>query len=445
MKTLIDFIDRHHMLPDSGGLILCAVSGGTDSMCLLWAMNELSKIRNFSVAAIHFEHGIRGEESVADAEFVKNFCNKHGIDFYMESGDSIAYSRKHSCGLEEAARILRYEFFYSIIEKTGAQRIATAHNADDNIETVIMNLTRGSGLSGLSGIPPVRGPIIRPLLSTSRREIEEYMEAKGLPHIEDSTNTDTDYTRNRIRHMIVPILKDINPALAKTVGNTSALIRQDNEYLEGLASEFLKGQNDDSISIPELLALPYSIASRVLRQFSGLELSFIHTENIFELCSSDSPSGELTLPHGVVLHREYSLLKKGAKSSGTFAPIQLHPGESTTLPELSLRFSCENITNCGKIYNSLNTFFLKCDSICGTVTVRPRKTGDSICLPGRNCTKSLKKLFIEAKIPQQQRELIPVLSDENGKVLAVGGFGIDAHFCAGIGDNVLKIQIEEIN
>ena len=195
VKRIIDFIEKHTML-SNGGKILCAVSGGADSMCLLSLLKDLEGTLNIRVSAAHFEHGIRGEESLRDLHFVRDYCRQSGIPFISEQGNVPDYAAQRGLGTEEAARILRYEFLERARILMECDVIATAHNMDDNAETVIFNLLRGSGTAGLSGIPPVRDRIIRPLLCMPRSEIEKYLLDNGIPHVEDSTNLREDYSIN---------------------------------------------------------------------------------------------------------------------------------------------------------------------------------------------------------------------------------------------------------
>jgi tRNA(Ile)-lysidine synthase len=190
-----------------GSFVLCAVSGGADSMCLLDILRELSAKRGFRLAVLHFNHKLRGKNADADEDFVRNYCERENIEAVFGTNDVAGYAKAEGIGTEEAAWALRYRFFEETARRLGADNVATAHNADDNAETVLMNLSRGSGLKGLCGIPPVRGIYIRPLLALSRAEIEDYLRARGLPHIVDETNFDPAFTRNRLRMNVIPELQ----------------------------------------------------------------------------------------------------------------------------------------------------------------------------------------------------------------------------------------------
>ena len=300
MKT--ELIDQYNMLPE-GCAVLCAVSGGADSMCLLYWLNELRAARGFSVFAAHFEHGLRGEESLKDAVFTQEQCAAIGIPCELGSGDVAAFSRRERIGIEEAARLLRYRFLEETAERLGCDRIATAHNADDNAETILMNLCRGAGTRGLAGIPPVRGKLIRPLLRTDRSEIEEYLRQHGIAHREDSSNRTDTYTRNRFRHLVFPILKEENPSVLQAFGRTAELMREDDACLCRMAEAFLKENYDgESLSGRKLSQLEPAIASRVLRILCGTGLSRERTQALLAFAQGTEP-GVLEIPGRKIIRK----------------------------------------------------------------------------------------------------------------------------------------------
>ena len=283
MKTITDLVYRYDML-QKGSRVLCAVSGGADSMCLLHWLHSNADAIGVSVAAAHFEHGIRGEESLRDMAFVQSACTEMGIALYIGRGNVPEYAEKKAIGFEEAARELRYEFLEKTAEENGFDRIATAHNADDNAETVIFNLARGSGAAGLCGIPPVRGKIVRPLLETTRSEIENYLEANGIHHIEDSSNSSQQYSRNKIRLQVMPVLREINPGVSKAILRSGDMLREDNALLEKMADEFISEHfNGESVRSKELAALPDAVESRVIRRLCPQTVNAVHTNDIMKL------------------------------------------------------------------------------------------------------------------------------------------------------------------
>ena len=230
--------------PLPSGRVLCAVSGGADSVCLLHSCLRLTHGGDTTVCAAHYNHCLRGGESDRDERFVRSLCASLGVELRVGRGDVAAYAREHGMGTEEAARELRYAFLEEAADELGCGYILTAHNADDNAETMLMALVRGSGPRGLAGIPPRRGRILRPMLGATRAEIEAYLAENGLEHVEDSTNECTDYTRNRIRKLCMPVLREINPRFAEAAARAGALLREDDAYLSSLAADFLKKYPD---------------------------------------------------------------------------------------------------------------------------------------------------------------------------------------------------------
>ncbi|MBO5403301.1 MAG: tRNA lysidine(34) synthetase TilS, partial [Clostridia bacterium] len=224
VKSVKDFLNSNNI----SGIILVALSGGADSVCLLSALLECEA----AVSAFHLNHGIRGEEADRDEEFCRSLCNRLGVPFSSERADIPAISAEKGIGIEEAARNVRYDKLNREATRINADYIATAHNADDNVETVIFNLVRGCSPDGLCGIPKIRGNIIRPLLDSTREEIEEYLCKKGLSFVTDSTNSDIAYTRNKIRHSVLPVLRSINPAISASVARMCESIRDDKAYFE---------------------------------------------------------------------------------------------------------------------------------------------------------------------------------------------------------------------
>ncbi len=241
--------------------VLVAISGGADSVALLHMLRE----KGYELTAAHYNHGLRPEAD-ADEEFVKTLCADLGIPFVAGRGDVAADAARCGAGIEETAREMRYAFLEETRVKSGLGRIATAHNADDNAETVLLNLVRGAGLSGLCGIPPQRGHIVRPILHLSRAEILAYLTSHNLPYREDASNADTVFRRNYLRHEILPALKALNPALTDAVTRLTGLLREDEEYLTALAREEIQLHGiGASFPAKRLNSLPKPVSSRVCR------------------------------------------------------------------------------------------------------------------------------------------------------------------------------------
>ena len=401
-----------------GSKVLCAVSGGADSMCLL---HWLSRREDITVVAAHFDHQLRGEESGRDERFVRSWCEQHAIPFHLGTWDVRAEAGRRKMGIEETARALRYGFLSQLAVQLQADRIATAHNAGDNAETVLMHLLRGSALPGLTGIEPVRWKYVRPFLTTSREEIETYLAQHRVPHVEDSSNADDSYTRNRVRHQLIPLLEEMNPGFVRRLGDTIPRLRADNECLNALARQLFlqaKRRGEDLILPAPLLAqAPDPVASRAIRLLlaeaaeGDWDCSAPHIEGVLALCRSDSPSAQVSLPRQLTVHREYEAL------------IFTHDPE----PEPLRAFIPQEGNN--PIPDTAWTVILDGSPWPGLV-IRPRRTGDEITLPNGH-KKSLKKLFIDCKIPRLERDRIPIVADDNG-VIAVAGLGSNlSHPCRG--------------
>ena len=421
------------ILPE-GGLILCAVSGGADSMYLLCRLRELGS----QVAAGHYNHGLRGAEADRDETFVRDFCASHGIPFISEKGDVTAYAARERLGIEEAARALRYDFLERAADRLGAAVVATAHTADDNAETVLLRLARGTGLKGLGGIPAARGRIRRPMLDVTRRQVEAYLQSRGIGYVEDSTNSQDDYARNRIRHGAVPALETVNPAFARTVGQTAALLRRDEEFLSDLARKFIEEHADgDTLSAAALAVCPFPVASRAVRLMAGQDLSYVHVQAVLKAARD---GGAADVP-GLRVARAGDRLVFGARSVGTIRPRPLIVPGQTPIPEAGLTVICRVLTALPQdVHSTFNIFYFNCENICDSITVTGRLPGDKLRPVGRGCTKTVKQLFQEADIPPWRRDSIPILRDEKG-ILGIYGIGSAERVSPSPGDNRI-LQIE---
>ena len=416
--------------------LLCAVSGGADSMCLLYLLYS----GGYDVTAAHFEHGVRGEESLRDAAFVEGWCRERGIPFVLGHGDAPKYAAEHGLSLEEAARELRYAFLFQTAKELGADRILTAHNRDDNAETLLFNLVRGSGAAGLCGIPRARGSVLRPLLGTGRAEIEACLRENAVPHVEDSTNQSDDYTRNLIRHRIMPLLREINPRFSEAASRTAALLDRDEAFLSGLAADFLARElRDGSLSLAALNALHPAVASRAVRRlFPGLSME--RCEAVLDFCRG-SEYGLLQLP-GRTLRREQGRLYLASDRETRIPPRRLIPGGSLEIPELGLRAESARCRYEGEIHDLFKTSYLKCEIVSNGLFLTGRFPGDTIRPKGRGVSKKLSALFKEAGYTKAERDACLILRDEKGPLL-VRGLAIDERAAPQIGEEAIKITFVE--
>ncbi len=419
-----------------GRRLLCAVSGGADSMCLL----HLLHTGGFDLVAAHFEHGIRGEESLRDARFVADYCREKRIRCIVGRGDVPGYAAEKHLGLEQAARELRYAFLHQTAAEQGADLILTAHNLDDNAETILFNLARGSGTAGLTGIPRQRGLIRRPLLGASRSEIEAYLAENGVPHVEDSTNAGEDCTRNLIRHRVSPALREINPRFAEAASRAGFLAARDEDCLTALAAPLIRdGKRDGSLPLSALCALHPAVASRVVR---GLlpGLSMERAEAVLTFAQS-SEYGTLELP-GRILRREQGRLWLRAPDVSALPQRPLIPGRPLELPEAGLVAEAEWTVYRGEIHDLFKTSFFKCEMIHPDLLCGGRLPGDSIRPQGRGCSKRLSVLFREAGYTGCMRDTTPVLRDSEGPFF-VRGIAADERVRPAVGDRVLRVRFFE--
>ncbi len=392
---------RRYGLVKPGDRIVCAVSGGADSMALLWAMYLLKDSLKIELDAAHFNHGLRGEESDRDEAFVRKFCEDYQIPLSVGNG-AVVPGKK---GLEAAAREARYSFLATLSGK-----IATAHTADDNAETVLMHLVRGTGLKGLGGIAPMNGNLIRPMLSVTRTEVLTFLQEYHIPFVDDSSNAEDAFLRNRLRHHVMPLLKQENPRLAE---NLSALAQDLRLEEQALSAQIPVDLPD----VQTLRAMQPALRRRTLAAFlerSGVtEPERSHVDLVEKLVFSRNPSAKADLPGGVCVARSYGSLEVYTAMESAEDIALKCPG-TTEAPEYNLRITCAPTE---EIFCKMDRFTV---SPMGKLVLRARKTGDQITLKGG--TKSLKKLFIDRKIPVKDRNAVPVLADDRG-VLAVYGIG----------------------
>lgn len=419
LNKLLSFVREQEMLKP-GDRVICAVSGGADSVALLFALYLLKEKLDLTLEAAHFNHHLRGEESDADEAFVRQLCDRYDVPLHIAGGQILPGKK----GLEAAARDARYAFLRSLPGK-----IATAHTADDNAETVLMHLIRGTGLKGLGGITPIHGNVIRPMLQVTRQDVEAFLEEWCLSHVEDSSNETDAFLRNRIRHHVMPLLVRENPKLAENLSQMALRLRLDEEYLSGQANF------GELPPVETLKTMPKALRSRALEAYlkeSGVkEPEEPHIALAESLVFSGKPSARASFPGGVIIARNYDRLICLNQQDTLEENLLTCPGE-TILP--GLRVICEPASD------RLDTPDAFTVTPVGAIRLRPRRSGDTIRLSGGS--KSLKKLYIDRKIPATQRPLIPVVCDETG-ILGVYSFGANRERTVNI-ENAITIRFEKI-
>lgn len=396
---------KEQALLSPGDKVIAAVSGGADSVAMLFALYLLRDELGITLEAAHFNHHLRGAESDRDEAFVTDFCGRYCIPLHLGSGRIVSGKK----GLEAAARDARYAFLRSLPGK-----VATAHTADDNAETVLMRLIRGTGLKGLGAIAPVSGNVIRPMLTVTRDDVEAFLEEYALPHVEDSSNAEDDFLRNRIRHGILPLMRAENPRIGENLSAMALLLRQDEACLQAMIPE------EQMPDVSRLKAMEPALRRRTLERFlkaQGVrEPEQIHILQAEQLLYHWSPSASMQFPGGVTIGRQYDRLVR-LECAPELPETRLSvPGEICIGGK---RFVSEYATDLEERPDSV----LVCP--VGALIVRSRRSGDTMRLPGG--TRSLKKMYIDRKIPASQRAAVPVLADDRG-VLAVFGIGTDIRF-----------------
>ena len=396
---------KEQALLSPGDKLIAAVSGGADSVAMLFALYLLRDELGIILEAAHFNHHLRGAESDRDEAFVTDFCGRYCIPLHLGSGRIVSGKK----GLEAAARDARYAFLRSLPGK-----VATAHTADDNAETVLMRLIRGTGLKGLGAIAPVSGNVIRPMLTVTRDDVEAFLEEYALPHVEDSSNAEDDFLRNRIRHGILPLMRAENPRIGENLSAMALLLRQDEACLQAMIPE------EQMPDVSRLKAMEPALRRRTLERFlkaQGVrEPEQIHILQAEQLLYHWSPSASMQFPGGVTIGRQYDRLVR-LECAPELPETRLSvPGETCIGGK---RFVSEYATDLEERPDSV----LVCP--VGVLIVRSRRSGDTMRLPGG--TRSLKKMYIDRKIPASQRAAVPVLADDRG-VLAVFGIGTDIRF-----------------
>lgn len=398
LNKLSAFIRANRMI-EPGDTVICALSGGADSVALTFAIKLLSEVWGFRIAAAHFNHHLRGEESQRDEDFVKQFCKDFEIPLYLDG----TFVRAGEKGLEAAARDARYAFLKSLPGK-----IATAHTADDNAETLLMHLVRGTGLRGLGGITPVMGKLIRPMLTVTRRDVEEFLEAYSLPHIEDSSNASDDFLRNRIRHEVMPILRRENPRFSENLTAMAQNLRQEECFLNSCLEENLPSVSQLRQLHP---ALRRRYVERFLKQAGVKEPEQAHIAQTEALLFAENPSARVNLPGGVTVCREYDRLVRRQEQLSIPSSVLTCPGVWSN-GEYTIEASFATEAQLTTDMFSVNPQ--------GTMVVRCRQPGDRLRLSGGS--KELKKIMIDRKIPEAHRNSIPVIADDAG-ILGVAGIG----------------------
>lgn len=406
---------KEHSMISKGDTVGVGFSGGADSVTLLHILTtNKEKLGISEIKGIHIHHGIRGEEADRDLNFSKNFCEKLGIDFVYYYVDIPAEAKKTGESIEECARRIRYDLF----SQSGCTKIATAHNLNDNMETVIFNMTRGASVSGLCGIPYVRNAFIRPLLECTRNEIEEYIKEYALDYVTDSTNLCDDYTRNKIRHNVIPQLFEINPSFDNAFSNCVESVKLANDYIMQNATEIFesaRNPEEDNYDCQQInnchKVIKNQIISLILKEQGVPNITKKYIDALSYIIEN---GGKASLGGNITANSDRKLLRFGELEFIEHFEIEIQKSEDSIKTPVGT-VVLENLFK--EDLQNFNRFdmetLIDCDKICGSLTIRNRIEGDAY-QPAKRVNKKLKKLFNEAKNTAGERDKMLIFSDDCG-------------------------------
>ncbi|MBW2340133.1 MAG: tRNA lysidine(34) synthetase TilS [Deltaproteobacteria bacterium] len=431
-----------HGMIDSGERIVAAVSGGPDSVCLLRILFELRDELKISLVVAHLDHGLRPREDEKETQFVSNLASRLNLDLAYEKASNV--TKAPGTSVEEKARGVRYEFFEKVLAEHNAQKVALGHNMNDQAETVLMHLLRGSGPTGLSGIPPVRGNrFVRPLIQVTRDEIHAYLKQQDIPFMVDSSNLEKRYLRNKMRLELIPALLGYQPRLVQHLGELASLCREENQFMEEEARKGFERVTLDSsknaidLSIASLQDLPFPLQYRIIRQAikqirgNLRRIDIRHIKAIMDLANNVKPQVKTNLPEKLIVAKTYERLRFSLGSEvetvdyayyiEQMGKFRLHEINQTILLD-------EQSTKSFLGYSpSPQEAFIDLDKIEWPLLARNFRAGDKFMPLGLDGFKKVKDVFIDSKIPSHQRKKVPVLKSRDD-IVWVCGIQIDQRY-----------------
>jgi len=429
-----------------GDKLLVGLSGGADSVFLMLALIEIKKILDFKLYAAHMNHCIRGDESDKDEKFVVDFCKSNNIKLFVKSVNIPDIAKKNKISEECAGRNERYNFFNDTLRDNNLNKIAVAHNMNDSVETVILNMIRGSSLRGLCGIRPVNKNIIRPIINISRNEIEEYLNIVGATYCTDSTNFSFIYTRNKIRHDVLNSMKEINASVIDTIFSNISSLRNDEDFICNYANSLncIKKYHSEIIIDKNIFDVQHdSVKKRILiNAFEAIKgnSNNITGNHLDILCSANVSGKRYFMPGGIIVTVSFDKIIFSDKSfEDTYYEYKYKPTEKLeVLPGIFITSSY-----CSKCdFNSKSSVYINADKINNDfLIVRNRRDGDKFIPYGMDNNKSIKKLFIEYKIPRNLRDKIPLILNNNEIVAVVPYRVSELYKITDKTKNILKIEL----
>ncbi len=433
-------ISKYNMIAP-GDLVVVAVSGGPDSVCLLDSLCRLKEEIGIGIVVAHFDHGLRPDQDEYETRFVEHMAMSFNVPFETKKADADIFTEKGS--IEEKARNARYQFLLQVKQKISAQKIAVGHNLNDQAETVLMRLLRGSGPSGLAGIPPSRDDkIVRPLIEVARAEIESYLSQRGLNHVTDASNLKTSYLRNRIRMELLPELRKYQPRIVELLGQTAEIMRSDEKWLVSNARTWIEEHSKADggkifIPVPDFTRLPDALKNNVIRVALSMacgslrRLNLKHIDAVKHIAMGKRPQSRLDLPNDLFVRRVYDRLEFSKTKSTQIADF-MHFIEGQGIHELeNLRYmvSVKELKNneLPDMKGSPRTAFLDADLINYPLVIRNFRKGDSFIPYGMGGHKKLKDFFMDLKIPSEERARIPIMTYKDN-IVWVCGLRLDDRF-----------------
>jgi len=435
--------------------VLVGLSGGPDSVCLLHVLHRIKDRLALDLAALYIDHGLRPDETRAEIEFCRQLCGKLSVDFLDRSIDVRTYAKKHGFNLQEAARELRYMTFEGVAYEIGVKKIALGHTIDDQLETFFMRMLRGAGPKGLSGIPPVRGMIIRPLLDVDREDIENYLKQEHKSFIMDSSNLKKDYLRNKLRLGLIPEMKKMAPHITQSIARTMDIFREEENYFEIIIAKTLmklisrKTDKRIELFLSPLEAMDRVILRRVLRraldETRGLRgIEFVHIENIIELVKHGRQGDRICLPRGLRAIKDYATLILTSETTEKLGSFALNVPGKVVLKEIRAVIKA-SIEHEGEQYGRERTTALFDAGKTGTeLTIRSREKGDFFYPAGFGKKKKLQDYFVDEKVPRDERDAIPIVITGNDIVWIAGYRGDERFKVSDSTKMFLKIELNKL-
>ncbi|MGO9614401.1 MAG: tRNA lysidine(34) synthetase TilS [Dissulfurispiraceae bacterium] len=449
-------IQKYAMLSEND-LILIGLSGGPDSVCLLTILNHLKTKSAYTLHGAYIDHGLRPDETPSEIEFCKELCGSLGIECSIRCISVRSHAKVEGINKQEAARELRYNAFREISSQIHANKIALGHNADDQAETVLMRLFRGSGPSGLAGIPPVRKNIVRPLIEVEKKEIENFLQAEGIGFIVDTSNLGNEYMRNKIRHLIIPSIKKMDRNIIKTISRTADLFRDEERYFEIMVTKTLmrlisrKTETMIDLFLRPLESMDTVLLRRVLRraidETRGLRgISFTHIEEIITLIKSGASGDRIYLPQDVRIIKRYSTLTITSEKPYKLPHYLMEGPGDLILKESSLAFHTtivprEEVDTYG---DGKKLAVIDVDKTSFPMLIRARLPGDFFYPLGLGKRKKLQDFFVDEKIPRDERDHVPLLVNKND-IVWIMGYRVDERFKVDkTTQRVLKFEVKPL-